>query len=181
MGGLLPLCGVCHAGGAVTDLSPYLPKVRIAARVCWNRWRTIIAPYMEFDDLYHNGVVGMMGARQRWRSDRGASFWTFAAHSVGAAMLDRIREDPSIPMERKDRMGRKLKLEPLDESVLASYETTLHETMLATLEGPEFRAMYMYWYEGMNYCEIANALRISEGAAQLICHRALEKLKEQST
>jgi len=110
------------------DLSPYLPKVRIQARTVWNQYRHYIRDYMEFDDLYHIGVLGLMRAAKRWVPGGPANLWTYAEYRVRGTMVDYLRDDPALPrVARKTRVTPKMQPEPLDEDMPAieqrQYET----------------------------------------------------------
>jgi RNA polymerase sigma factor for flagellar operon FliA len=59
---------------------------------------------VELDDLVQAGMVGLLEAAQRYTSDAGASFATFARRRIRGAMLDYLRETDWSPRSLRGRL-----------------------------------------------------------------------------
>lgn len=59
---------------------------------------------LERDDLYHEGVFGLMYAARTFDHTKGATFKTYAFVSIRGAILDEIRRQDPVPRSRRDRL-----------------------------------------------------------------------------
>ena len=73
-------------------LEQYIPLVRKIA----NKLLNSAPPSIELDDLVQSGTIGLLEARSRYRSVKGASFAAFAVLRVRGAILDTIRQSTSL-------------------------------------------------------------------------------------
>lgn len=190
-GDTLPLQGRARPAA---DLSCYLPNVKIMAKVMWGQWHTALRDHMEFDDLYHIGVIGMIRAHSRWNPELGAKFLTFADYAVRGAMWDAIRSDPQIRVSRANQPHKWLNLSPLRGPYLDDphniyedpclntetqhpHDTTLLKKMMATLNARELRMIYLYYYDDYTLLEIAKRFGITEGRMSQLFDKLMPKLK----
>ena len=176
---------------ATSDLSEYLPRVDTVVRVFWKKCAWLVSGYVEFDDLYHVGVIALLTCAPRWNSDHGVSFWQFASKRVAGALIDYVRADPHIPMQRASRDGHWLTLQPLadleggddDRCLNTSYQqpvdTKLLSGMLASLYPREVEIIYLRYYEDVTLTEIGNRLGITEGRVHQIHDEIMRKLKRR--
>jgi RNA polymerase sigma factor FliA len=89
----------CQTRGSSAQLQPetarrdalvleHLPLVRaIAARVKIN-----LPVHVEFDDLVHSGVMGLIDAANRFDSEKRVAFPAYAKHRIKGAILDSLRQ-----------------------------------------------------------------------------------------
>jgi RNA polymerase sigma factor for flagellar operon FliA len=52
---------------------------------------------VEIDELISDGVIGLIGALQRYDPRRGVGFTTYAGHRIRGAMLDGLRARDAVP------------------------------------------------------------------------------------
>lgn len=76
-----------------------LPAVRALAGKIHRR----LPPSVEFNDVYHAGVLGLVTAIDRFDPSRGVPLWGFAEHRVKGAILDSLRT-----LDGLSRVARKL-------------------------------------------------------------------------
>jgi len=172
------------------NLDEYLPKVEVVTKLHWARWGNLLSGYMEFNDLYHVGVEAMILAYPRWDQSRG-SFWNFAAHRIKGALIDSIRSDKHIPVERASRLGDWLHLQPLadldggDEDRCLNtatqhpVDTKLLSSMLSALYPREVEIVYLRYYEDVTLTEIGNRLGITESRVHQLHDEIMRKLKRR--
>jgi RNA polymerase sigma factor for flagellar operon FliA len=66
----------------------YLPLVK---RIAYHLM-TRLPANVEADDLIQVGMIGLLGALERYEDDQGAQFETYASQRIRGAMLDELRE-----------------------------------------------------------------------------------------
>ena len=176
---------------ATSDLSEYLPRVDTVVRVFWKKSAWFVSGYVEFDDLYHVGVIALLTCAPRWNPDHGVSFWQFASKRVAGALIDYVRADPHIPMHRASKDGHWLHLQPLADlegdgedrclnvAWQQPFDTKLLSGMLATLYPREVEIIYMRYYEDITLAEIGNRLGLTEGRVHQIHDKIMRKLKRR--
>lgn len=79
----------------------YLPLVGAIARTLSRG----LPSSVELDELVNDGVIGLIGALQRYDPERGVEFSTYAGHRIRGAMLDGLRQRDPVP--RAIRRGRR--------------------------------------------------------------------------
>ena len=72
------------------DLEPHFSLVRSTA---WRLIRHYFLPVNIIDDLIGEGLLGLVEAREKYDSGRGASFKTYSRYVVEGHMLDLIRRE----------------------------------------------------------------------------------------
>lgn len=108
------------------------------------------------DDLYQAGIEGLLDAAQRYESDKGASFSTFASIRIRGAILDEMRRgdwcprsvhkntrDISRAIRRvEERTGRAAK----DKDIASELEVTLEQYryMLSDMQGSQLFSLENY-------------------------------------
>ena len=173
------------------DLTEYLPKVDTVTRVFWKKCAWLVSGHVEFDDLYHVGVIALLTCAPRWEPDHGVSFWQFASKRVQGALIDYVRADPHIPMQRASRDGHWLMLQPLadleggdDDRCLNTatqqpVDTKLLSLILSTLHAREVEIIYLRYYEDVTLCEIGNRLGVTESRVHQMHDVIMAKLKKR--
>ncbi len=59
-----------------------------------------------FDDLFQNGMLGLLDAIERFEEGLGAQFETYATQRIKGAMLDGLRENDTLPRHLRREMRR---------------------------------------------------------------------------
>lgn len=61
---------------------------------------------VQFDDLFQNGMLGLLDALERFEEGMGAQFETYATQRIKGAMLDGLRENDTLPRHLRREMRR---------------------------------------------------------------------------
>jgi RNA polymerase sigma factor for flagellar operon FliA len=76
----------------------HLPLVKSIAARC----RVRLPSHVEFSDLVQAGILGLLDAAEKFKSDIEVSFSTYATHRITGAILDSLRkEDPAARKLRR--------------------------------------------------------------------------------
>lgn len=76
----------------------HLPLVRAIVARC----RVRLPAHLEFSDLVQAGILGLLDAAHKYKTDIGVSFSTYATHRIRGAILDSLRrEDPAARKLRR--------------------------------------------------------------------------------
>lgn len=90
-----------QSGNELLDLESYLPLVKRIAYHLKGR----LPDSVFVDDLIQSGIIGLIEAMQKFNSNQGASFETYAGIRIRGAMLDEMRKGDWTPrsVHRKSR------------------------------------------------------------------------------
>jgi RNA polymerase sigma factor for flagellar operon FliA len=80
----------------------FLPLVRYVVA----RLPVTLPAWLDRDDFYSVGLMGLMHAASTFDPSRGASFKTFAYTAIRGAILDEVRKHDPVPRNRRDRLRR---------------------------------------------------------------------------
>jgi len=114
-------------------IQAFLPLVKyIAGRINIDQFGTLVR-----EDLYQYGVVGLLTALDRYQSDKGASFKTFAYRRIHGEMIDAIRREGTVSKDaytvRKkvirvtDELRQQMGRDPALSEVASVMKVTLEE------------------------------------------------------
>ena len=165
-GDTIPLQGRARPAA---DLSCYLSKVELMAKIVWKQYGERLQEHLEFRDLYQHGVIVMLEIARNYDPAGGASLQTYIGNRVHGAMLDYFFDDHVIPIYKTSRGDRPrhrfIPLDAFDHPSISQqpYDTKLISTMLATLHERELRMVYMRWYEDRTLQDIGDTLGITAG------------------
>jgi RNA polymerase sigma factor for flagellar operon FliA len=81
------------AGARARLIEDHLDLAKRAAKMIYPR----VKAYVEFEELVSLGHAGLAEAAQRFETDRGASFNTFAWYRVQGAIIDGLRKATNLP------------------------------------------------------------------------------------
>jgi RNA polymerase sigma factor FliA len=119
-----------------------LQHVDLVRRIAYHMKRRI-PRNIEVDDLIQTGMVGLLEAAQRYKSDNGASFASYATRRIRGAMLDSLRRADSGSRSLRRRLrgieGAKLRIE--GKTGEPAKAPAIAESIGMTLEN-YFRAMH---------------------------------------
>jgi RNA polymerase sigma factor FliA len=95
-----------YADGSLSEESrnelvvEYLPLVRHVI----GRLPLTPPSFMDMDDLFEVGVLGLMNAARTYNPNKGAQFKTHAYVNIRGAILDELRKYDVLPRSRRDRI-----------------------------------------------------------------------------
>lgn len=92
-----------NAAGQPDKQSPvehFVPLVKRIAHHLMSR----LPPSVQFDDLFQNGMLGLLDAMDRFEDGMGAQFETYATQRIKGAMLDGLRENDTLPRHLRRSM-----------------------------------------------------------------------------
>ncbi|OQS08087.1 hypothetical protein B0T37_21780 [Chromobacterium violaceum] len=106
------------AGARETLIERHLPLVRIlAAQIFAKR----IGDSFEFHDLFQWGMIGLLDAIERYRSDSGVGFKTYAEYRIRGEILDHLASTSEVASQMSARrMALRERAQNLDADVNAS-------------------------------------------------------------
>ncbi len=78
----------------------YSPLVKFVA----GRVRTSLPPHIDQDDLISDGVLGLVGAIEKFSLDRGLQFQTYAVPRIRGAIIDGLRASDWVPRLVRENM-----------------------------------------------------------------------------
>ncbi|MEZ6196382.1 MAG: FliA/WhiG family RNA polymerase sigma factor [Planctomycetota bacterium] len=130
-----------YAAGTMNDeernalVVDYLPLVRHVI----GRLPVTPPSFMDLDDLFEVGVLGLMNAARTFNPNRGAQFKTHAYVAIRGAVLDELRRYDVLPRSRRDRIKHFHRTTEELEEVLGRTPTPeeLAEAMALTVEQVE--------------------------------------------
>lgn len=85
-----------------------------------------------FDDLFQNGMLGLLDAMERFEEGMGAQFETYATQRIKGSMLDGLRENDTLPRHLRREMRR---IEEAISQLEQSFGRPPTETELSTQLG----------------------------------------------
>lgn len=111
----------------------YLPLVKfIAGRIMVKK-----IPYLDIDDIYQYGVIGLIDAIDRYDPLRGVKFETYASIRIRGEIIDEIRRQSWVPRsvvekitrlnEKREQLKATLNRDPSDAELAYSLDISLEE------------------------------------------------------
>ncbi len=111
----------------------YLPLVK---RIAYHLM-TRLPANVEADDLIQVGMIGLLGALERYDDDQGAQFETYASQRIRGAMLDELREADwaSRNVRKASRqieaaihaLQQRLQRQPTEQEIAAELDIAIHD------------------------------------------------------
>jgi RNA polymerase sigma factor FliA len=80
-------------------LQAHLPLVQSVV----NRIYASLPAFVELDDLYSVGVIGLVHAARNFRPGRGTAFNSYATHRIRGAVLDELRRSDFLPRRARSK------------------------------------------------------------------------------
>jgi RNA polymerase sigma factor for flagellar operon FliA len=155
-------------------------------------------------DFYQFGIEGLSEAIERFDPEYGTKFETYAIQRIRGKIIDELRkvqikprikstEDPdalyysnvSLNRSYNDDEGYMLyetipdEVEIPDQTVEKNEEKELLVATMKTLEERDRLILSLYYYEGLNYREIAEILKITVSRVSQIHSKILKVLKKK--
>ena len=142
----------------------HLAKGLTLVKAIANEIRRKLPHCVEYDDLYQNGVIGLIGAIRNFDSSKGVPFLPYARFRIRGAMLDGLRQTDVLTRHQR-KMVKEAQAEgvtaPVPVTVSASSprshdrnsESTLETSLMADASSSPYRI-----------CQQGEAMRILESA-----------------
>ena len=83
-------------------IAAYLPMVKVTV----GRMSVNVPSYVDREDLYSAGCMGLLSAVQRYDSSREAKFTTYALTRIRGAIIDELRNHDTLGRVTRDRVTR---------------------------------------------------------------------------
>lgn len=138
-----------------------------------------------FDDLYHQGVIGLIKAVERFDPYAGYQFSSYATKFIKGEVLHYVRDKSNtIRLRRGFKPLRVISTDRIrikDLKCAASDHSDLKLDVkrgISKLEMQERRLIRLYYFDGLRYKDIAEILKIHPCTVQRTMQRCIEKLKE---
>jgi RNA polymerase sigma factor for flagellar operon FliA len=96
------------------------------------RLRASLPVYVDFDDLMHAGVLGLIDAANRYNSEKDVTFQTYAKHRIRGAMLDSLRQ---LDWASRDMRRRHKKVETITRELSGELDREPEEYEVAEKMG----------------------------------------------
>ena len=169
------VCDVDNRSRAVNEIVlRYSEIVRIKAASYTNK-------FVEFDDLYQEGMLGLLSAVAHYKNDKNTSFKTYANRCIENRMINTVKKANKIPIVKSaeedilSSLGSNAKS---PEDLLASKENLRDifskiNKMLSSFEAEIFDS----FLHGYTYEQIAKRHGITLKAVDNALNRARRKLK----
>jgi len=141
---------------------------------------------MDREDLFQEGMLGLMEASERYQPDRGASMATFGARRAVGAMKDQIRD-----LARRSREQPVADLDASPFSAATGIQQRHLESQVRVIRFGEFlrnewkrltkrhqAVLHLRYFEGASVREVGMRFRVSSATASRWEHQALDCLRE---
>ncbi len=172
---------LCIRNGGSNDLSELLVKrymsiVRIKALTY-----TKSCPAVEYDDLYSEGLIGLLKAIRYYDSKKGASFATFASLCIDTSMKTCITKTlKNSNLSKQDDFDWEAIPDTAelteDIVIVKEQDGELYEKLSDILTKREMAVLDMY-LRHYTYQQIADELSVNEKSVDNALHRAKSKIK----
>lgn len=159
------------AGGG--DLQAFAEIVRRHQRQAWSIAYRFLGQAEEAEDVVQDAFLKILAAAPRYRPT--ASFSTFLYRVVTRVCLDRVRKRRPVYMDTPpDSPAPGL---TASEGMAAEERQKAVRAALAVLPPNQRMAIILRYYEDLGYREMAEALDVSEKAAERLLARARKTLR----
>src|SRR6187200_3005064 len=169
----------------------YAPLVKFVA----GRLGSSLPSHVDEQDLVSYGLLGLIGAIERFDPDREIKFETYAIARIKGAIIDELRSLDWVPRSVRARareieraiveLERSLMRAPTDDPAGADPEFSLEQTELnealaeaiARLPEREKLVVTLYYYEELTLREIGEVLGVTESRVSQLHTKAILRLK----
>lgn len=141
--------------------------------------KAMCVPPVEQEDLFQEGLIGLLDAVNAYRTDKGAGFVTFANICVKNKMLSVLsKRGKFVSLEDAENLPQSDETEESPESILLrkEQERATLEIVSKELSAAEWEVLQLY-LRGFSYNRIASELKTSVKAADNAMQRVRRKLR----
>jgi RNA polymerase sigma factor for flagellar operon FliA len=143
----------------------YAPLVKFVA----GRLGSGLPAHVDENDLVSYGLLGLIGAIERYDPDRDVKFETYAITRIKGAIIDELRAMDWVPRSVRAR-AREI------ERAMASLEAQLHRAP-TDAEIAEKIVITLYYYEELTLREIGDVLGVTESRVSQLHTKAILRLR----
>ncbi len=164
---------------AKQDKKALLSLVARMSRFVEMKARAMAVSLDEADDLFQEGIMGLLDAVKAYRIEKGASFLTFANVCVRNKMLDVcLKRGSFLSLEDVEKLPQYDSFEESPESIFLrkEQESLTFEKISKELSDAEWNVLQLY-LRGFSYSHIASELKTSVKATDNAMQRVRRKLK----
>ena len=164
-----------------TIISRYYPVVKSMSDFCHSK-----NSFSEAEDLFQEGLIGLLFAIEGYQSDKGASFKTYATTCISRSMIGKIRRDKRsftvsgdvqhVRQEDLSNISGSVKDDPEQIFILREEVSKLTRIINTNLTSFE-RKTVIYFLSGYSYAQIASKLNCSSKAVDNALQRVRRKLR----
>ncbi len=144
-------------------------------------------------DLFQTGVVGLLGAFERYDGQRGASFKTFANRYIRGSMLNYLRDQPPA-MESLDAPGVEMddsdsdELRDIEDEVASRRAREQMEwlfikdaiaSVIGELSDRQAQAFDLFTHGGLGTSEIARKMGVSAPRVSAVLSAIVARIRER--
>ena len=134
--------------------------------------RKFATPHWREEDLYQEGMLALMRARQTFRPGASVKFETYASRVISNRFIDLLRKKTENTHElNEDTQRGDFNLD--DEVNLIEIRKILHEQV-----GDLDRAIFNSYIEGFSYDEMGTIFELSKKKIDNIVQKVRRKIKE---
>lgn len=144
----------------------FLPLVRLIS----GRMKKYLG-FVEYDDLFSAGVLGLIDAIDKFDSGKNVKFETYAHYRIRGAMIDYVRQLKIIDTVCFDDVDLKS-----DDLIHLEYFDLYRALDLLTEQ--EKKTIILHYFKDLSINEISKILKVSQPRASQIHTKALEKIKQ---
>lgn len=146
------------AAGQEEVVLQHLPLVKAIA----TRLHESLPVHVDVDDLVHAGILGLIDAASKYKSDKNVAFSTYAKHRIKGAILDSLRQQD---WASRDVRRRQKQVQMATEELSAELERTPTDGEVADRLGvsmPRWRTIML----DLQVCGVVSADTRSEGTGE---------------
>lgn len=151
------------------DIVKCIPIVR---SIAWSMKRKMYVR-MDIDDLISIGMCGLMEASKRYSEDGGGSFKNYAIYRIAGSMLDEIKKRWFEDLSSDGMVEGVYAGDDAEGVLIKKIEQMNVVAAIRSLSSQQARVIYMYYYQGLLYRQIASKLKVSESR---VCHIRTEAI-----
>lgn len=164
---------------AADDKDALLALVVRLSGLVQKKAKAMCIPPVEQEDLFQEGIIGLLDAVKAYRADRGAGFVTFANVCVKNKMLSVLsKRGKFMPLEDAENLSQGEAVAESPESILLrkEQERVTLKRVSKELSDTEWNVLQLY-LRGFSYNRIASELQTSVKATDNAMQRVRRKLK----
>lgn len=153
----------------------------IANKIAWNFYKTNST--FTFDEIQSTAYMGLVKGLNSYKEDRGKKLSSWVYSKIKWEILDMFEEEKRfqhISLYETDEdnysLEERLGTEEFEEELL---NQVLIKKALTALTSEEIKLIYLKFYKGLSYSEIANVMKSSSRIVGLKMTKALNKMRNK--
>jgi RNA polymerase sigma factor (sigma-70 family) len=127
--------------------------------------------FVEYDDLFSAGVLGLVDAIDKFDSGKNVKFETYASYRIRGAMIDYVRRLKIVDTVCLDDVDIKS-----DNLIHLEYFDLYRALDLLTEQ--EKKTIILHYFKNVSINEISKILKVSQSRTSQIHKSALKKIKQ---